>query len=107
MAFTPPEYPTTLTSKFWDKKKGIVARVKNDVETGIGKAADAAQGAFKKIDWNVFDYTKNKPAGSNAGVVKSIEFQVEEMKKHWNAAVSRRSRRCASWATRRRRPSRN
>lgn len=87
MPFTPPTYPTELTSKFWDKKKGLIARMKNDVETGIGKAADEAQALFKKIDWSAFDYDKNKPAGFNSGTEKNIAFQEEEMQKAWRAHV--------------------
>lgn len=87
MPYTPPTYPASLTSKFWNKKKGIIARMKNDVETGIGKAADSAEALFDKIEWKVFDYEKNKPSGSNAGTKKNIEFQIEEMSKYWTSHV--------------------
>jgi hypothetical protein len=46
-------YPQKLTKKYWDKHKGVLAKMKG--YTGVGDAADAAEKAHAKIDWDVMD----------------------------------------------------
>ena len=87
MSFTPPEYPTQLTHAYWNKKKGLLARMKNDVETGIGDAADAAKEKFKKIEWDVFDIVKQRPAGNGPKALQQLDLRLEWMKTEWTKSI--------------------
>lgn len=53
MANQPPAYPNELTKDYWDKKKGLLAKVAG--KTGVGEAAETAKDAYDQIDWKVFD----------------------------------------------------
>lgn len=44
-----PEYPVELTVKYWDKKKGLIARV-SKVKTGITEELKKTQKLFEAID---------------------------------------------------------
>jgi hypothetical protein len=45
-----PSYPDALTVKFWNKAKGVLARIKQ-IETGITKELEAARSDFDKAPW--------------------------------------------------------
>ena len=81
------EFPKALTHKYWNSKKGLVARIKDDVETGIGEATDKAEALYKKINWDTFDIVKNRPAGNGAGALKQLDEKVEQMKSEWTRNV--------------------
>jgi glutaredoxin-related protein len=46
----PPAYPEALTVKFWDKAKGVLARI-SKVKTGITEELEKAKAEFDKVDW--------------------------------------------------------
>lgn len=46
----PPEFPAILTSKDWQKKKGLLA--KGAGETGVGTQMDKVQAGFNALDWS-------------------------------------------------------
>jgi hypothetical protein len=48
--FPKPDYPKILTSKDWDKKKGVIAKMHG--ETGLGKKMDEVERLFNAVDWN-------------------------------------------------------
>ncbi len=54
--FTKPEYPKILTSKEWDKKKGVFAKMHGP--TGIGEKMDAVQGLYDGLAWATLNLTK-------------------------------------------------
>jgi hypothetical protein len=87
MPFEAPEIPTALTHAYWNKKKGVIARMKNDVETGIGEAADEVKEKFKKIEWGVFDIHKTRPAGNGAVALKQLDTRLEDMKAEWTKNI--------------------
>ena len=87
MTFVAPEIPSTLTHAYWNKKKGVIARMKNDVETGIGSAADDVKEKFKKIDWGVFDIQTTKPAFNGEKAIKRVDELFEGMKVEWTRTI--------------------
>lgn len=46
-----PEYPTELTVKYWNKKKGLLARI-SKVKTGITEELNKTEKLFDAIPWN-------------------------------------------------------
>jgi hypothetical protein len=77
MAYQPMTYPATITQAYWDKKKGIAAKMAG--KTGIGEAAAKAERAFEKIDWTQFDIDKLAPMGvsdENLRVVITLKDNV-------------------------------
>lgn len=83
----PPAYPKLLTKDGWNKKKGIVARIKDDVPTGIGAAAEAAEDAWYKVKWQEVDYTIGKPGNGRPEAVTHIEEFRRELPRKYRAAT--------------------
>jgi hypothetical protein len=54
--FTKPEYPKILTSKEWDKKKGVFAKMHGP--TGIGEKMDEVQKLYDEVAWDTLNLTK-------------------------------------------------
>lgn len=81
----PPEYPTILTNKDWQKKKGLIAKMVG--KTGVGEQMDAVENKFKAVDWSKF-YAKLVCA-KEKGVVASIHVddKVKEMKSEYGKSV--------------------
>ncbi len=52
-------YPSILTNKDWQKKKGLIGKMK---KTGIGSALDKAEAVHKKIDWAYLAVNRENPA---------------------------------------------
>jgi len=68
-------YPATCTKASWDREKGVIAKAFHG-ETGIGKAAEAAEAASKKIDWSAFDGA----AGAALPTAAGMQAFIAEMK---------------------------
>lgn len=84
MAYTPPEYPNTLTKTYWDSKKGKIAKM---TETGVGKAAAAAEAAFDKIKWIEFDIVRKTPLASDDEAYKKIKGFKDDVVGDWKQMV--------------------
>jgi hypothetical protein len=54
------KYPKVLTNKDWQNKKGVIAKIVG--KTGIGEALNAANKAYNKIDWNLYDVSQVIPS---------------------------------------------
>lgn len=91
MAFKPPPIPENLTPKYWDKHKGIIAKMAG--ETGIGKALTALGELHAKTDWQKFDHcvpaegfsptsaeAKKHLDGAKTFVTKDLQLLVKEFK---------------------------
>ncbi len=69
------DYPEILTNKNWQKMKGAIAKMAG--ETGVGKAMDAVEAAWKRVPWALFD-----PEKAWAGVgVKKLDDYYDAFKK--------------------------
>jgi hypothetical protein len=78
----PPVYPTELTKTYWDKKKGLLAKMAG--KTGVGDIAKKAEDAHKKIVWSVFNITGNGlPTASNPeALAQTKKYQVDCLDTH-------------------------
>ena len=57
--FEVPEYPNCLTPQYWDKKKGVFAKMAG--ETGIGVSLTKLQKVFDATDWKTIQVSDRKP----------------------------------------------
>jgi hypothetical protein len=49
-----PDYPEALTVKYWNKKKGVLARI-SKVKTGITEQLEKAHDLFEDVPWEKLD----------------------------------------------------
>ena len=81
----PVEYPTILTDKDWQKKKGLLAKAGG--ETGIGAQMDKIQADFKKVDWAVF-YAKMVCSKQNGVLLPShVDDKLKLVTQEYNKTV--------------------
>ncbi len=72
-----PEYPDELTVKYWEKKKGLLARI-SKIKTGITEELKKTKKLFEQIDWFAMDihrYTKG--TYDRKGLEKALKECVE------------------------------
>jgi hypothetical protein len=84
-AYKPLQYPDKLTKKHWDKSKSVLAKAAG--KTGVGEAADAAQDAFKRIDWTRFDVFRLAPTASNQQTLQQAKAIKVGVQAEWKRSV--------------------
>ncbi|HPE25012.1 hypothetical protein [Albidovulum sp.] len=68
-------YPSILTNKDWQKKKGLIGKMK---KTGIGSALDKAEAVHKKIDWAYLAVNRENPAN-----MEELKKAIQEVKNYY------------------------
>lgn len=95
VAFKVPAYPDELTDKWWQKQKGLIAKIKTkDDGTGIGKELTALHNAYRQINWDGLNYDSRWPGVFGSRTENDIQAGIgtsrEVAKK--SDAVSKRAR---------------
>jgi hypothetical protein len=85
MAFKPPAYPGELTDQWWQKNKGMIAKVATkDDGTGIGKKLTALKKEFDKITdlmWRHIDFELYAPGSLGSRKPDEIKEGIDRAKK--------------------------
>jgi hypothetical protein len=84
--FPRPDYPTILTKKDWDKKKGVIAKMHG--ETGIGDMMLACVGAFNDVDWDKLNLFKQRMDWKTV-TVKAWEAKVKDAASEMNGKLDK------------------
>lgn len=72
-------YPGILTNKDWQKKKGLIGKMK---KTGIGDVLDKAEAVHKKIDWAEMAVSKDNPAN-----MEELKTAIQAVKTYYAKAI--------------------
>ena len=85
MPYQPLTYPVDITQAYWDRKKGIAAKLAG--KTGISEAATKAERAFGAIDWTKFDIEKRAPMGISEEKLKAVRALKDDVIAEWHRSL--------------------
>lgn len=71
------DYPSTLTNKHWQAKKGNIAKMVG--KTGVGEQLTKCEAAHKKISWTLFDARMNGKLHS----IQEVDDLLSKAKAEW------------------------
>lgn len=79
-----PDYPTELTVKYWDKKKGLLARV-SKIKTGITDELTKTFKLFEAVPWARLDLTLFTPHKADK---QQIDDALKEFQKETSTSIN-------------------
>lgn len=82
-----PEYPPILSSKNWDKKKGVVAKLVVG-KTDIGAALQKVEKSFAKVEWRHFDFEEYVKRAPSQERLDSCKKQADDEYEKVKAVIS-------------------
>ena len=71
------DYPATLTDRYWQSKKGSIARMVG--KTGVGEQLKKCEAAYKKVTWSLFDARMNGKLHS----IQEVDDLLSRAKGEW------------------------